>query len=235
MTRTALITWQHDRGLCQSGFVDRITREALEADNLILRTAPSASAQPGIDWPKVPSSPTQPNPKLTESLFGRFNFELSPTPDNPERIEILDNWVEDNIVTLNIPELDNCLFAVDNTYTVQPIGRIQCHKLAAPKFTQLFAQWHAAGHIDRVITCAVAFNRRLVRGSTSPIRANLSNHASGTALDINDEQNPRKHVPVALDARGCVRELVTIANSLGFFWGGHFKPFDGMHFELAEL
>jgi hypothetical protein len=100
-------------------------------------------------------------------LFGRFNFVLSPTPDNPERIEILDNWIEDNIVTLNIPELDNCLFAEGNTYTVQPVGRIRCHKLAAPKFMQLFAQWHAADLIDRVITCAGAFSPRLIRGSTS--------------------------------------------------------------------
>jgi len=37
-------------------------------------------------------------------------------------------------------------------------------------------------------------------------------------------------------ARGSVRELVQIANGLGFFWGGHFSGTpDGMHFELAQL
>ena len=234
-TRSSLLQWQHDRGLSQTGFVDKITREALEADGLVLRTPPSGSAQPGTNWPKVPASPSQPNPKLTESLFGRFDFVHSPTPDNPERIEILHNWVEDNIVSLDVPELNNCLFAVDNTYVVRAVGRIQCHKLAAPKFAQLFAEWRKAGLADRVITCAGAFNARLIRGSTTPSRANLSNHSWGSALDINDDQNPRKHVPVALDARGCVRELVEIANSLGFYWGGHFKTKDGMHFELAKL
>jgi hypothetical protein len=41
---------------------------------------------------------------------------------------------------------------------------------------------------------------------------------------------------MGLGARGCLRELVEIANGLGFYWGGHFsgRP-DGMHFELAEL
>jgi D-alanyl-D-alanine carboxypeptidase/Putative peptidoglycan binding domain len=234
-TRDAVTAWQHDHGLNQTGVVDKVTRESLQVNGFIVRTPPSASAQTGTNWPAKPASPPQPNPKLTESLFGRFNFVPAPTPDNPEHIEIQDNWVENNIATINIPELDNCLFAEGNTYAVRPVGRIQCHKLAAPKFVQLFAQWHAAGLIDRVITCAGAFSPRLIRGSTTASRANLSNHAWGTALDINDEQNPRKHVPVALDARGCIRELVDIANSLGFFWGGHFRPFDGMHFELAEL
>jgi peptidoglycan hydrolase-like protein with peptidoglycan-binding domain len=234
-TRSALVGWQHEHGLSQTGLVDGITREAFEADGLVLRSPPSTSAQPGTNWPQSPGSLPQPNPKLSEHLFGRFDFVHSPTPDNPERIEILHNWVADNIVTLDIPDLNNCLFAVGNTYVVRTVGRIQCHKLAAPKFAQLFAEWHKANLADRVITCAGAFNARLIRGSTTPSRANLSNHSWGTAIDINDQQNPRKHVPVALDARGCVRELVQIANSLDFYWGGHFRTKDGMHFELAKL
>ena len=139
------------------------------------------------------------------------------------------------IVSLHIPQLDKCLFAQGNTYVVRAVGTIECHKLAAPKFAQLFADWEKAKLIDRVISCAGAFNPRLIRGSTTASRSHLSNHAWGTAIDLNDDQNPRKHVPVTLYARGCMRELVTIANSLGFFWGGHFRPFDGMHFELARL
>jgi hypothetical protein len=234
-TRTVLLKWQHDRGLSQTGIFDTVTREAFEAAGFVLRTPSSASARPGTSWPPAPASPPQPNPKLTESLFGRFNFVLSPTPDNPERIEILDNWVGDNIVSLHIPELDKGLFADRNTYVVHAVGRIQCHKLAAPKFTELFAEWGKAKLIDRVITCAGAFSPRLIRGSTTANRANLSNHAWGSALDINDAQNQRKHVPVTLNARGCVRELVEIANALGFYWGGHFRTKDGMHFELAKL
>ena len=35
--------------------------------------------------------------------------------------------------------------------------------------------------------------------------------------------------------RGCVFELVPIAHKFGFYWGGHFKRRDGMHFEMAKL
>jgi len=86
----------------------------------------SPTAQPGADWPPVPASPPQPNPKLTEKLFGRFNFKLAPEPDNPEHIDILDNWVDDNIVSLHIPQLDNCLFAQGNTFVVRAVGTIAC-------------------------------------------------------------------------------------------------------------
>jgi hypothetical protein len=33
-----------------------------------------------------------------------------------------------------------------------------------------------------------------------------------------------------------VRELVPIANELGWYWGGHYrKRLDGMHFELVKV
>jgi hypothetical protein len=235
-TRNALIGWQRSRGLAPSGIVDTETFDALSAAGFVLVGPPSHSAQPGADWPPRPAAPPQPTPDRTASIFGRFEFRPAPTPDNPEAIEILDGWQEANIITIPIPELDNGLFAVGNTYVVRPIGRIACHRLAAPKFQQLFAEWRRANLIDRVITCAGAFNARLKRGATNPIPENLSNHSWGTAIDINDEQNPRSHVPVTLGARGCVRELVEIANGLGFYWGGHFAhPPDGMHFELSVL
>jgi hypothetical protein len=64
----------------------------------------------------------------------------------------------------------------------------------------------------------------------------LSNHAFGGAFDINDQWNGLGETPALVGARGCVRELVEIANRFGFFWGGHYshRP-DGMHFEIARL
>lgn len=235
-TRDGLIAWQRGRGLAPSGMVDETTRDALNAGGLVLLGPPSPSAQPGSNWPPRPAAPPQPTPAHTGAIFGKFNFRAAPEPGNPEAIEILDGWKEANIVAVPIPELDNGLFAVGNSYSVQPVGRISCHRLAAPKFQQLFVEWRRANLIDRVITCAGAFNARLKRGATNPIPANLSNHSWGTAIDINDEQNPRGHVPLTLGARGCVRELVEIANGLGFYWGGHFgDPPDGMHFELSVV
>ena len=64
----------------------------------------------------------------------------------------------------------------------------------------------------------------------------LSNHAFGTAFDINVPFNPLGARPALIGKQGSVRELVPIANEHGFFWGGHFgKRPDGMHFEVAVL
>jgi hypothetical protein len=72
---------------------------------------------------------------------------------------------------------------------------------------------------------------RFIRGS----RTTLSNHAFGTAFDINCDFNRLGHTPALMGERGCVREMVRIAHENGFYWGGHFTRLDGMHFEVAKL
>jgi hypothetical protein len=71
-----------------------------------------------------------------------------------------------------------------------------------------------------------------IRGNTTT----LSNHAFGTAFDINADQNSLGARPALVGQRGSTRELVPLANKWGFYWGGHFgsRP-DGMHFEIAFL
>ncbi len=54
-----------------------------------------------------------------------------------------------------------------------------------------------------------AFARRLANLTCQTIPGD-------TAINGNDEQNPRSHVPVTLGARGRVRELVEIANGRSF-------------------
>lgn len=235
-TRTAVTQFQTRLGLEPSGFVDGHTFEALSSQGLLLLAPPAEAAQPGSDWPPRPADLPQPSPALTTRLFGRFDFRAAPTPSNPERIEILGSWVRDNIVELHIPQLDKCLFAAGRHYVRREVGTVHCHRAAAAALSQLFVRWEDAGLMDRILTCAGAFNARLRRGQTVARSANLSNHSWGSAIDLNAWENPRGHVPPGIGARGAVRELVDIANSLGFYWGGHFggTP-DGMHFELAQL
>jgi intein/homing endonuclease len=57
----------------------------------------------------------------------------------------------------------------------------------------------------------------------------------GTAFDINVAQNGLNKVPALIGEKGCIRELVPIANECGFYWGGHFTRKDGMHFEIAKI
>jgi hypothetical protein len=77
-----------------------------------------------------------------------------------------------------------------------------------------------------------AFVLRFIRGRTST----LSNHAYGSAFDINADETPLGARPRLVGQRGATRELVPLANKWGFYWGGHFgsRP-DGMHFEVAFL
>jgi hypothetical protein len=82
-----------------------------------------------------------------------------------------------------------------------------------------------------VLTWEGSFAPRFVRGSN----VTLSNHAWGTAFDINYAWNTLGAQPALRGQKGSVRELVPIANEFGFYWGGHFKGrADGMHFEVAR-
>ena len=53
---------------------------------------------------------------------------------------------------------------------------------------------------------------------------------------MNLEWNKLNVVPALVGAQGSVRELVSLANEHGFYWGGHFASrLDGMHFECAKV
>jgi len=74
-------------------------------------------------------------------------------------------------------------------------------------------------------------NPRFIRGS----RSILSNHAWYTAFDINYRWNMLGETPADIGEKGSVKELVPIAHDFGFYWGGHFRRRDGMHFEAAKV
>jgi len=163
-----------------------------------------------------------------QALLGPLAFKPAPVPSNPEAIRITNDWEKNNIVTVTVPQLVGKL-----VFGVTPSkGRVQFHTLAAPQLQALWAAWESAGLLERVLTYDGAYNPRFVRGSTTE----LSNHAFGTAFDINQQWNPLGAIPALAGRKGSVRELVEIANEHGFFWGGNFKnrP-DGMHFEVARI
>src|SRR5262249_2094369 len=108
---------------------------------------------------------------------------------------------------------------------------MQFHRLAAGQLRRLWEAWGEAGLLDRVLSYGGSFVPRFVRGS----KTELSNHSFGTAFDINVIWNQRGNMPAPVGQKGSVRELVPIANDLGFYWGGHWNNPDGMHFEVAKL
>ncbi|MBS7543636.1 transglycosylase SLT domain-containing protein [Ancylobacter oerskovii] len=159
-----------------------------------------------------------------QKLFGAFQFVHAPVAGNPENIRILGDWETRNIVKVEIP-LKSFLGKPG------PLA-IRFHVKAKDQLVALWLEWEKAGLLDRILTYDGAFVARFQRKSTTK----LSNHAFGTAFDINAAWNPLGVEPAAMGEKGCLRELVPIANRHGFYWGGHFntRP-DGMHFEVAQL
>jgi hypothetical protein len=174
----------------------------------------------GPNWPAPPGFPPL-SAQQRQDVFGAFQFEPAPTPDNPEAIRILGDWVKQNIVSLSIPQLS-------------PItrGSIALHRLAAPVFTRFFTRVEAAGLSHAILQFGGAFVPRFIRGS----RTHLSPHAHGSAIDLNVPWNRLGTTPALRGKHGSVRELVSLANDCGLYWGGHFptRP-DGMHFEVARV
>ncbi len=157
-------------------------------------------------------------------LFGDFSYEPAARPDNPEAIRIDPVWLEENILSVEIPQLAGLQGAPQN-------GKVRLHRLAVAPFLSFFAAVESAGLTDRLLSFGGAFAARFIRGS----RTTLSHHAYGTAIDLNVAQNLLGAVPALKGQPGSVRELVPLANAAGLYWGGHFsgRP-DGMHFELSQ-
>jgi hypothetical protein len=175
----------------------------------------------GPNWPKKPADSGPASYDWRLKTFGSFSFVPANVPGNPEAIRITDGWHKKNITNVTFPA---------------PVGQVrssQFHVLIAQQVVSLLQEWYALGMWDRIVTWGGSWVPRFVRGS----RSVLSNHAWGTAFDINVQWNQLGRVPALRGERGSVRELVDTAAAHGFFWGGGFANgrVDGMHFEAAKL
>lgn len=109
-------------------------------------------------------------------------------------------------------------------------GIVTMNARAADQLRELLKAWRSAGLDNRVLSFGGSLAFRKVRGGKS-----LSSHAFGSAFDINVQWNPLGSRAAMPWEKGCLLELVKVANSLGWYWGGHFTRMDGMHFELAVV
>lgn len=174
------------------------------------------------NWPPAPKNlkPLTSN-RERHRRYGHFKWKPAPTPSNPERIRILGSWARDNIVRIELPQL---------LQVGRKTARVWVHREAATPLQALWGAWEAAGLLGHIRSWNGSYVARTVRGS----KTTLSNHAFGTAFDINARWNRLGAAPALVGETGSVRELVPLANRHGFYWGGHYRrrP-DGMHFELA--
>lgn len=220
VTKTASETFQKQQGLEPDGKVgDKSIGAAMLLGFGLL--SDNSDARDSINWPAKPGFQPLVNNAQRAQLFGSFTYRSKPLPDNPENIEVTDNWEKNNIISVMIPQL----------MLVKGNAKVSFHKKAASQLQKLWKDWETAGLLHLVLTWDGSYVPRFIRGS----RTVLSNHAFGTAFDINYEWNKLGAVPALLGRKGTVRELVAIANNNGFYWGGHFTRLDGMHFEIAKI
>ncbi len=184
-------------------------------------------------WPPPPDFKPLITAAQRQALFGAYEFVPDPSRDR-DGIRILGTWEQDNIVTVQIPQL------VGRAIRGAPAnGAVRWHRLAVNQLLRLWKAWEEAGLLDRVIIWNGSYSPRFIRGRKDDTANSLSNHAFGTAFDINYDPatnlNGLNAIPALVGQRGSVRELAAIARHFGFYWGGHFPRLDGMHFEVAVL
>lgn len=188
--------------------------------------------QSGPNWPPRPTAQSYLTGDERKKIFGEFSYVSNPTPSNPEAIKIIDGWDKVNITTITIPQLSNVSGANK--------GKISVHRLVAPQLLKTFSDWESAGLLGNLLTWGGSWSPRFIRGS----RTYLSNHAWGTAFDVNVQWNMLGTRPALKGQKGSVRELVNIALQNGWYWGGWFgydangqvgKRSDGMHFECFKI
>ncbi|WP_264520917.1 M15 family metallopeptidase [Flavobacterium sp. N1994] len=219
-TEYATRLFQKKQGLVADGVVGNLTVgvAVLEGFEVV---AEKRNDTTGVDFPPKPSFPPLVSNAQREALFGKIGVKASPLPNNPEHFDITNDWLRDNIVKVEIPQL----------IPLKGNATVYFHKKGARQLQQLWKDWEKARLLSLILTWNGAFNPRFVRGS----RTVLSNHAFGTAFDINYPWNTLGSVPALVGQKGSVRLLVAIAHKHGFYWGGHFTRKDGMHFEIAKI
>jgi hypothetical protein len=106
--------------------------------------------------------------------------------------------------------------------------KIRCAEAVAPLLVGLAAEFHKEIEaIDKGALDDWSYNFRMIRGSTD----SLSNHASGTALDLNANRHPlgKEDTFSPENAAKCI----SLAAKWGCKWGGSYvRRRDDMHFEI---
>ena len=107
--------------------------------------------------------------------------------------------------------------------------KIRCAQKVAPLLIGLAAEFHETIEpIDKGTLDDWGYAFRMIRGSTD----SLSNHSSGTAIDLNATKHPlgKENTFSPEDAAKCI----ALAAKYGLKWGGTYRNRkDEMHFEVC--
>ncbi len=168
--------------------------------------------------PTITSPPA--GPASYGQAIGPRGEPISYLVDQQGRIQFEGSWREDNIISVEIPQLKGVPGAPKS-------GLILFHRAAEKDLKAAFSEIEREGLLGLILSWDGSLVTRTTRGSS----ARLSDHAIGTAFDINARWNSVGRVPVK-GSEGSVELLVPVFERHGFEWGGEraVRP-DSMHFQ----
>lgn len=142
------------------------------------------------------------------------------------RMEFYDNWIERNLIEVNVPELREI---------AQPYeGTIKFNRIAAAQLQRAFRAIKERGLLDRVLTLDYGFVRPddpLILNFKRGQGGGPSTHALGIGFDLNRQYNQPGQHAMPLGQRGSVLELVPVLREFDFSWGG---DGDATHFQYSR-
>jgi D-alanyl-D-alanine carboxypeptidase len=207
-------------GLAGNRGLGRAITESLNDDF----TAELVATLEGKKYPPVPQNLSPVVGKVAcDTAFGEIKFER--VAEDSDDIRFLNDWPKKFLSTIDVPQLKKITSPIQS-------GKATFHKSAALQYQALWEAWEKKGLLSRINSYSGSYSPRVIRGT----KDRLSLHAYAVAFDINVDTNSLSALPALEGEPGSVCDLVSTANALGFYWGGHFSSrFDGMHFEVCKI
>lgn len=235
-TKEATMAYEQQNGLTQDGVVDDMLWSIAKHEGLLLAT----KAQEILDsnlYPELPKFRPL-SYEERQNRWGEIEFQAEPLGGNPEHIRITNDWANNNIEAVCVPQIASLSKIIGARHGWSLTGVINWHKRGVENLLGFFDYVDRAGLLGKLRSFGGSWVPRTIRGGST-----LSNHAHAVAFDINVPWNWMGNKPTPPGKYGSVMDLVPIANAWGFFWGGHFsmddeydlgRRVDGMHFELTR-
>jgi D-alanyl-D-alanine carboxypeptidase len=181
----------------------------------------------GVNYPQRNAAlPRELTETQKRAMFGDLQYRAANNDPKDDAIIITNGWDVANIVSVVIPELAGVEGASKD-------GHCRVHRAIAEQYLALWAAWSRLGIAKLVTSYGGAFEPRFIRGTG---KTRISNHAYGTAFDVNASANWLSHLPAFPGENGSLFAHVEAAQVFGFSWGGFYmNRLDGMHFEAMKV
>lgn len=158
-----------------------------------------------------------PEGNFDHTLFGHVRFRtVSPEWKRGDRIVFISGFDLNDVTQVFVPQLKDV--------TGSNGGKLRFHKRAHEQLLAVFELIEKRGQLHFVKTCGGTFNARLRRPTSGHLSKWPSNHAFGTAIDLNEDD------PGFGDS---VAPVAPVFEAFGFIWGKSFN--DPMHFEVGRF